>query len=193
MSANTVQKEIILRDKAISYSFRKSRRARRICLVVHRDGSIVLTSPIGMPEMLAERFIRQKMPWIISKLDFFSHLPKNSIPCLGRKDYLKLRERARVFVMQKLRELNAIYGFEYHAVSIRNQKTCWGSCSRKGNLNFNFRIIFLPEKLQNYVIVHELCHLKELNHSPQFWALVARTVPNWAVVRQELKTNRLDR
>jgi predicted metal-dependent hydrolase len=83
--------------------------------------------------------------------------------------------------------LNAIYGYRFNRVSIRNQKTCWGSCSRKGNLNFNYRILFLPERTQNYIIAHELSHLAEFNHSKKFWALVARTSPEYAAIRKELR------
>lgn len=73
------------------------------------------------------------------------------------------------------------------AVRIRNSKTRWGSCSAKGNLNFHYKLVLLPPHLADYVIVHELCHLRELNHSLRFWSLVARHVPNYAYVRRELQ------
>jgi len=72
-------------------------------------------------------------------------------------------------------------------VSIRNQKTRWGSCSRQKNLSFSYRLFLLPPRFCDYVIVHELCHLKEMNHSPKFWALVARTFPDYKKLRREMK------
>jgi predicted metal-dependent hydrolase len=87
----------------------------------------------------------------------------------------------------RVEELNKPYGFVYGKIAIRNQKTRWGSCSRRGNLNFNYRVGLLPQKLMDYVIVHELCHLGEFNHSYKFWDLVAKTVPEYKAIRQELK------
>jgi predicted metal-dependent hydrolase len=104
-----------------------------------------------------------------------------------RREYLKYKEQARALVLQKLIVLNESFGFEYDRVSIRNQRSCWGSCSKKGNLNFNYKILFLPPRAQDYVLVHELAHLKEFNHSKDFWALVASVVPEYASLRKELK------
>ena len=70
---------------------------------------------------------------------------------------------------------------------MRNQRSRWGSCSRSGNLNFNYRIASLRPELQDYIVVHELCHLKEFNHKEGFWALVALTVPDWQTLRAELR------
>ena len=95
-----------------------------------------------------------------------------------RQDYLLHKETARVFVKKKLEEWNQYYGFSYNRITIRDQRSRWGSCSKKGNLNFNYRIIHLPEQLADLVIVHELCHLKEFNHSLSFWNLVARAIPD---------------
>ena len=106
---------------------------------------------------------------------------------LRRKNYLNNKEQARAVIMQKVLQFNAQLGYEYNRVSIKNQKTCWGSCSRKKNLNFNYKLLFLPERLQDYVIVHELAHLKEFNHSKNFWALVANIIPDHQEARKELR------
>lgn len=105
----------------------------------------------------------------------------------ARQAYLKNKERARTLVIERLEFFNAHYKFNCGRVSIRNQKTRWGSCSRKGNLNFNYRIIYLPAALQDYIVVHELCHLQAFNHAPEFWALVAETFPNYAQARRTLR------
>lgn len=104
-----------------------------------------------------------------------------------RLSYLRHRETARELVLKKIPEFNAHYGFKVGRVAIRDQKSRWGSCSSKGNLNFNYRIALLPSYLADYVIVHELCHLGEFNHKEKFWALVARTIPDYKKYRDELR------
>jgi len=99
----------------------------------------------------------------------------------------KRRKTAELFVRSRLQELNRHYGFIYRRVVIRNQRTRWGSASLKGNLSFNYKIIFLPPQLADYLIVHELCHLKEMNHSKRFWALVAETVADPKKARRQLR------
>ncbi len=83
---------------------------------------------------------------------------------------------------------NRHYGFDFNDIKIKRMKSRWGSCSTKKNLNFNYRLIELPERLIDYVIVHELCHLKEFNHSKKFWNLVALMMPDWKSLRKELRT-----
>jgi len=107
------------------------------------------------------------------------------------KDYKLNKERARVLVHERLAFYNTHYNFIIGKVAIRNQRSRWGSCSKKGNLNFNYRIALLPVHLVDYIIVHELCHIAEFNHSKDFWVLVSKTIPDWRVLRAELKLIRL--
>lgn len=107
------------------------------------------------------------------------------------KNYLQHKERAREIVNERLAHFNKTYQFEFRRVSIKNQKSRWGSCSKKGNLNFNYKIALLPEKLANYIVVHELCHLGELNHSRNFWNLVSKTIPDYKQIRNELKKKQM--
>jgi predicted metal-dependent hydrolase len=109
---------------------------------------------------------------------------------LTRADYLRNKPAAAALVRQKIAQFNGIYNYDFRGLAIRNQKTRWGSCSRRGNLSFNWRILLLDSRAQEYLIVHELCHLAEFNHSPRFWALVARTVPDYAAIRRRLKRMR---
>lgn len=106
----------------------------------------------------------------------------------GRSTYLNLKEVARVRIHKKLIEHNAHYGLKWNRFSVKNLKSRWGSCSRKGNLNFHYRIAFLPEPLFDYVVVHEICHLNVFNHSQEFWTLVAERVPDYMARRNALKT-----
>lgn len=109
----------------------------------------------------------------------------------GQKEYLELKEKARVLVKERLEYWNKHYKFKYNKVSIRNQRSRWGSCSSRGNLNFNFRIITLPTHLVDYIVVHELCHLGQMNHSQKFWDLVRATLPNYVELMQELRKVRM--
>ena len=109
----------------------------------------------------------------------------------GAKEYLENKERALDFARGRVAYYNKIYNFNFNKISVKNQKTRWGSCSEKGNLNFNYKIALLPIKIADYIIVHELCHLGELNHSPRFWDLVAKAMPNYLEIRKELRNKRL--
>lgn len=101
--------------------------------------------------------------------------------------YAAHKEVARTLIFEKLAYWNAYYNFSYNRVAIRNQRSRWGSCSSKANLNFNYKLLFLPECLIDYVVVHELCHLEELNHGPQFWNLVGKSLPEYMKQRQLLR------
>lgn len=109
-----------------------------------------------------------------------------------RNRYQKNKSEARALVAEKLLKYNKFYNFKYNRVSIRDQKTRWGSCSKKGNLNFNYKLMFLPEELADYIIVHELCHLKEFNHSSHFWAEVSRVFPNHLKLRADLRKTKIN-
>ena len=105
----------------------------------------------------------------------------------NRRDYLRLREEARSLVHARLTYFNAFYHVPLRKIFIKNHKSRWGSCSEKGNLNFNYKIVFLPPELADYIIVHELCHLIEFNHSLDFWTLVSKTTPNHRLLRRRLR------
>lgn len=186
-----MKKQIILQNKKITYTLRKSKRARRMRLAVYCDGSVVVTTPFDLQENIAERFIKEKMSWLLSKIDYFKHFKYKYVRRYGRRDYLKYKEKAFCLIQERVSYFNKIYAFKYNKINIKNQKTRWGSCSKKGNLNFNYRIIFLPENIRDYVIVHELCHLKEFNHSKKFWNLVGKIIPDYLRIRKELKRDML--
>lgn len=105
----------------------------------------------------------------------------------SRAAYWQNKELARRLVVERIAHFNTIYGVVIARISIRNQKTRWGSASKKGNLNFHHAIIHLPPELADLIIVHELCHLKEFSHSKKFWDLVALAVPNWRELRRKLR------
>ncbi|MDB5189017.1 MAG: putative metal-dependent hydrolase [Candidatus Nomurabacteria bacterium] len=100
----------------------------------------------------------------------------------------KLRAAARAIVLERVEYFNQHYQLQYGRIFIKDQKTRWGSCSSKGNLNFNYRIAMLPKELQDYLVVHELCHLQEMNHGPNFWKLMMEQIPNAKALNKELKS-----
>ena len=156
-------------------------------LAVYCNGSIILTAPQSFGQSIVENFIRNKASWLFSKIELFRQFEGKIIIKRSRKDYLKYKESARILAKEKIDCFIKSYGYKYNRINIKNQKTRWGSCSKKGNLNFNYQILFLPEKIQNYIIVHEICHLKEFNHSNSFWHLVGQLVPDYSSIRKELK------
>ncbi len=107
------------------------------------------------------------------------------------KNYLENKDKALQIVKDRIEYFNMFYNYKWNRIVIRNQKTRWGSCSKKGNLNFNYKIALLPQKSSDYIIVHELCHLGEFNHSRKFWDLVAKTVPGYKEIRKNLRKNQL--
>ena len=108
-----------------------------------------------------------------------------------------VRARARAFlsefalrrIRQRLEYFHPLIGGEYHRVTVRAQRSRWGSCSSKHNLNFNWRLILAPPQCLDYVVIHELCHLTEFNHSPRFWSLVEKQMPDYKIWKEYLKTN----
>lgn len=108
-------------------------------------------------------------------------------PAAVVKHYAEHKEASRTLCFTRLEHFNKHYNFTYNRVAIRNTRSRWGSCSSKKNLNFNYRILFLPPELQDYLIVHELCHLQEMNHAAGFWALVAEQVPDYKQRVAELR------
>ena len=103
------------------------------------------------------------------------------------KHYKAHKETTRAIVHARLAHYNAHYGHAYKRVFIKNSKSRWGSCSSRGNLNFNYKLIFLPPEVLDYVVVHELCHLRHFNHGPEFWATVGEVLPNHKELRQKLR------
>jgi predicted metal-dependent hydrolase len=213
--------QIILNSATVTYTIRHSTRAKRIRLTVHAGGEVVLTVPARVRwttraaiDARAERFVRDHATWLVRKIDQAARrsaeraaspdgtlVPR--IDLLSPADYARNKDRALVLVRETVARFGAFGAFgapEQHSplrgvthgtITVRNQKTCWGSCSRKGNLSFNVRMLFLPEPVQDYVVVHELCHLLEFNHSPRFWALVAQVIPDYAARRRELRATGL--
>lgn len=168
------------------YTIRKSKRAKYLRLAVYPDGRVVLTVPHWLGGGVIERFFAERAEWVREKLEFFRSAPRTKQP-RSREDYRARKGEARALVEGRIAHYAACYGLTVRAISIRQQKTRWGSCSRRGNISINYRILDLPSELQDYLVVHELCHLREMNHSPRFWALVAETIPDYREQKYALR------
>lgn len=170
----------------------RSTKARSIRISIYPDCKVKVTAPSIVPEFIIKKFVFAKKDWITKKLDHFRRNPVSKerllLNNLGRKNFLANKDKALSLARSGLEKFNQHYKLSYKKITIRNQKSRWGSCSHNGNLSFNYKIVFLQPELQDFIIVHELCHLKELNHSKKFWDLVGETIPEYRKVRGKLKS-----
>jgi predicted metal-dependent hydrolase len=175
----------------MEYKLREHPLARRINITVRRDGTVLVTKPKRVSMWEVERFVARCGEWIERTQLKFSKLPKTSRIEPSKREYERYKKAARDLVAHRISHFNSFYRVPFSSISIRNQKSRWGSCSRSGTLSFNYRIAFLPPHLADYIVVHELCHVREMNHSKRFWALVSATIPDHLACRRELR--RLER
>ncbi|MDO8575563.1 MAG: SprT family zinc-dependent metalloprotease [bacterium] len=183
-------RHIKIYDRTVEYDLKISNKARRMRISISRNGELSAVIPRFMNSARAEKFIIEKGEWILRKMNYFKSLaPVLEVPVLKntKVNLKKYKKEAEIFAQKKVEEFNKFYNFKYAKITIRNQKTRWGSCSKKGNLSFNYKIAVIPENMVDYIIVHEICHLGEFNHSQRFWNLVAKTIPDYKAIRKELK------
>ena len=164
----------------IDYRLLRSKR-RTIAIHITPRGEVEVRCPLKMPEAAVRSFVESKADWIRSKM------PEACPPLLTQEEWQTLAEGAKTDFAERAAYFAPRVGVDYGHVTIRCQKTRWGSCSSKGNLNFNCLLMLAPEAVRDYVVVHELCHRREMNHSPRFWAEVERVLPGYRVPRQWLK------
>lgn len=167
------------------YTLRRSNRSRNLRLTVNCEGNLIVSAPVHTDISSIESFILKKSAWITDKINYFKSFTIKIKTT--KKDYSVHKEKALALAQAKIEYYNKTYNFSYKNITVRNQKTRWGSCSRKGNINFNYKIALIPEHLADYIIVHELCHLGQFNHSKAFWNLVSKTIPEYKKYRLELK------
>ncbi|NTW14112.1 MAG: M48 family metallopeptidase [Candidatus Moranbacteria bacterium] len=183
-------KEIEIDGIILRYELRRTPRAKRIGIRIYpgpeEGGLVVLTVPPRGSVRSGERFLRDHAEWVLRQ----SARMAGRGPLLhrvGEHDYRRRRIEAAAFIREKVAKWNLHYGFRHGSMTIRNQSTRWGSCSHRGNLSFNWKLLLLPERMADYVVVHELCHLEEFNHSAKFWKLVAQAVPEYREIVREMR------
>ena len=168
----------------INYRLVRSSR-KSVAIQIRPDGEVVVRAPLGTPKTEIERFVAEKRSWIEK------HLTKAQAmqPKFTDSQLRQLADQALAVIPERVRHFAPQVGVTYGNITIRSQRTRWGSCSSKGNLNFNCLLMLVPDDVRDYVVVHELCHRKEMNHSAKFWAEVARVLPDYAESRRWLKEN----
>ena len=164
-------------------------RRRTMSLEVTRSGEVRVRAPMRMPAAEIERFVREKEDWIRKHLE---KVKEKQDRLAGRKPLTReqveeLAHRAMTVIPQRVAYYAPLVGVNYGRITIRNQKTRWGSCSSRGNLNFNCFLMLVPPECLDYVVVHELCHRLEMNHSGRFWAEVERVLPDYRDRRKKLQ------
>lgn len=162
-------------------------RRRTLGLEITRDGRVVVRAPFGVSEEQIRRFVTSKQGWLEKHLADFAQA--EPLPPLTSGEIRALAEAALEDIPRRVEKYAPIVGVRVGRITIRYQVSRWGSCSAKGNLNFNCLLMLCPEEVRDYVVVHELCHRKQLNHSPAFWAEVEQVLPGYKEQYRWLKKN----
>ena len=175
-----------MEKNAISYRILRSDR-KTLSLEITAQGEVLVRAPRRLSAAAIDRFVKSKEGWLRSRLAKYQSRP--TLPVLTEGELANLRTAAR----EEFAALSAKWaprlGVTYGKITIRTQKSRWGSCSAQGNLNFNCLLMLAPEEIREYVAVHELCHRMHMNHSPAFWTAVAKALPDYEARRKWLKTN----
>ena len=164
-------------------------RARRYVIRVRDDGTVRVTIPRGGSKREAEDFARRQQHWIEKERARVAADTAHSREVPPPEVVRELRARAARELPPRLLELAAEHGLRVGRISVRNQRWRWGSCSRSGHICLNWRLVGMPPEIRDYVMVHELMHLKRMDHSPKFWKLVAAACPEYQTARRWLREN----
>ena len=169
----------------ITYELIRSDR-KTISLQVKPDGRVIVRAPQRLAKYRIARFVKDHEDWILKqqkKLEDYRET-RHVITDEERRDGV---QKALKIFPERTAYFAARMGVTYGRITIREQKTRWGSCSSAGNLNFNWKLVLMPLEILDYVVVHELAHRKEMNHSPKFWVIVEREMPDYQERKQKLK------
>ena len=166
---------------------------KTISIQVNSDLTVTVRAPMRASQKEIERILHEKENWIRKSMDRIQgekalYEAEEAEP-LSDADIRELADRALEYIPGRVACFAKTVGVNYGRITIRNQKTRWGSCSSKGNLNFNCLLMLAPPEFIDYVVVHELCHRKEMNHSKAFWNEVAKILPDYKKEIQWLKSN----
>ena len=165
----------------MEYTIIRSRR-KSLSIEITPCGEILVRAPLRLAKRDIQRFVESKQEWIASHL---SKIP--AVTPLTEDEHKILIQSAKQTLPEKAAFYAKTLGVTFGRITIRSQHTRWGSCSASGNLSFNCLLMLAPEEVQDYVVVHELCHRKEMNHSPSFWAEVEKVLPGYRQQKTWLK------
>lgn len=173
------------RTATFSYNLIRAKR-KTMALRVEEDGTLTVLAPFRMSVQEADLFVENHREWISTRLAWLKER-KQTKRTYTDAERAEGKKKARSMISERCRFFAEQMGVTYGTISIREQKTRWGSCSSRGNLNFNWKLALMPEEILDYVVVHELAHRVEMNHSPAFWAIVGRVLPDYKERRAWLK------
>ncbi len=164
---------------------------KTVAMKIDHPERLVVRVPEAMPDSEIDAVIKKHWEWITRHLQLAKakEAKAASVKKFTRQEIEDLAEQALKMIPERAAFFAHIMDVRYSGITIRSQRTRWGSCSSKGNLNFNCLLMLVPKEVCDYVIVHELAHLKELNHSPRFWAEVQKVIPDFRKHRKWLKDN----
>ena len=166
-------------------TFRKSARSRRVAIRVHPVRGVTVSVPTFVPYAAAMAFFKMKRQWVLDAVRRQKDRLKDT-PVASSSEIEELRRQAKSELPPRLAELAARYGFLYNKVTIKHNSSNWGSCSSKGNINLNLTIMRLPRVLQDYVLLHELCHLRHQDHGHGFHLLLEHVLTDHLVKTLDL-------
>lgn len=170
----------------MEYTILRSSR-KSLSIQITPEGNVVVRCPNRMPRWEIRRFVDSKHDWIEAHLQKIAERPP--MPKLTEAQLQHLAAQAKDVLPRLAREYAPRVGVTYGRITIRCQRTRWGSCSSVGNLNFNCLLMLSPPEVRTYVVVHELCHRREMNHSSAFWQEVERVMPDYRIHKKWLKDN----
>ncbi len=174
-------KEELVKIAGLSVLLVRSSR-KTLAVQIRADGTVIARAPLRMPKDRILCFLSEKASWIRmqqGRMQERENMRQQARIHLDAAQEKELRERAKSVLAQRTAYFARQIGVTYGRITVRDQKTRWGSCSQTGNLNFNFRLILAPSEVLDYVVVHELCHRRQMNHSTQFWQEVAQVLPDY--------------
>ena len=171
-----------------SYELKRSNR-KTISVEINREAKIIVRAPLKMKISDIELFVQSKSDWIDKHLASMKEKLASVPRKLTEEEKNELKKNAKIIITPRVEILSEIMGVNYDKLTVKLQKTRFGSCSTKKNLNFNAVIALMPKDISDYVIVHELAHLKHMNHSASFWKEVEKIIPDYKDKRKWLKEN----
>ena len=174
----------------IDYTLVRSSRTT-VSIQLQPDGSVLVRAPLRMREADIRRFVQSKADWIESHRAKLTQRQAalSKIEKLTDQELDALHRQAKLVFPERVHYYAPLVGVSYGKITIRSQHTRWGSCSARGNLNFNCLLMLAPPEVLDSVVVHELCHRKQMNHSPAFYREVYRVFPEYDKWHQWLKQN----
>lgn len=164
---------------------------KKIAIQILPNGEVLVRAPYHVPQTMIDALVREQSEWILrsQKRMRMQNAVREQLPPLSQQDIQRLADQALKVIPKRVAFFAERLGVTYQKITIRNQRGRWGSCSAEGNLNFNCLLMLAPPSVLDYVIVHELCHRKELNHSTAFWNEVQAVLPNYKNEYRWLKEN----